>query len=147
MWNNARNTSRRPLRTSSSRSVPPLQIANLLYAIASIPHFHSHPPFFFCVLCLRRIDYSQCENLSILKKPSQGIEIMLLVLESFSSTRCCPGLSFAQVATPSRRVISWATPKLEPLYKSEQGGTLVKSILFTAHTDPSEVTASTEKKS
>jgi hypothetical protein len=45
-----------------------------------------------------------------------------------------------QIATPNQKIISWATPKLEPLVKSEQGQKLIKAILHTTTSEPSPAT-------
>jgi hypothetical protein len=56
----------------------------------------------------------QAEDMSYLKRPAKQAEVLVLV------------------ATPSQKVVSWATPKLEPLFKTEQGRTLLSSILSTS---------------
>ncbi len=56
----------------------------------------------------------QAEDLSLEKRPAKNAEVLVLI------------------ATPAQKVISWATARLEPLIKTEQGRTLLSSILSTA---------------
>lgn len=56
----------------------------------------------------------QAEDLSLLKRPSHGCEVCFLV------------------ATPAKKIVSWSTPKLEPLYKSEQGQNYLKAVLTSS---------------
>lgn len=56
----------------------------------------------------------EAEDISLIKRPSKGCEVSVLV------------------ATPSQKVVTWATPKLEPLFKTEQGQAYLRSILVTS---------------
>jgi len=56
----------------------------------------------------------EAQDISLLKRPAKGAEVLVLI------------------ATPAQKVFSWATARLEPLIKTEQGRSLISSILQTA---------------
>ena len=60
----------------------------------------------------------EAEDISLIKRPSKGCEVCVLL------------------ATPAQKVVTWATPKLEPLFKTEQGQSYLKSILVTSTLPP-----------
>jgi len=60
----------------------------------------------------------ECQDISVIKKPQRKAEVLFLVS--------------VRTGAPSGKIISWATPKLEPLIKTEQGKKLIEAILFTS---------------
>lgn len=60
----------------------------------------------------------EAEDISLVKRPSKGCEVCVLL------------------ATPAQKVVTWATPKLEPLFKTEQGQAYLRTVLVTATKPP-----------
>jgi len=58
----------------------------------------------------------ECQDISLLKKPLRKAEVLFLVA----------------VQSSASKIISWATPKLEPLIKTEQGKKLIEAVLITS---------------
>jgi len=56
---------------------------------------------------------AEAEAISVLRRPQKKTEVLVLI------------------ATPAQKVVSWATPKLEPLIRTEHGQALLSSLLAT----------------
>jgi len=65
----------------------------------------------------------EAKDISHVRRPSKGCEVLVLV------------------AAPNLKVISWATPKLDPLIRTEQGKALLSAILTSSSEFKPDVSA------